>query len=68
MKINLSTIIAVTWTVYLGSCIYNMASGIQPTWVSVICPATLLVLKCWMDVICDKAIESAFKSEDNQDR
>jgi hypothetical protein len=47
-----------------------MASGVQPTWVSVICPATLLALKCWADVICDKIIESAFKKEeeDNQDR
>ena len=68
MTINFSTVIAVIWTVYLGSCIYNMASGVQPTWVSVICPATLLALKCWADVICDKIIESAFKSEDNQDR
>lgn len=68
MTINFSTVTAVIWTVYLGSCIYNMASGVQPTWVSVICPATLLALKCWADVICDKIIESAFKSEDNQDR
>ena len=68
MKINSSTVTAVIWTVFLGSCIYNMAAGVQPTWVSVICPATLLALKCWADVICDKIIESAFKSEDNQDR
>lgn len=68
MTINASTVSAVIWTVFLGSCIYNMASGGQPTWVSVICPATLLALKCWADVICDKIIESAFKSEDNQDR
>ena len=68
MTINASTISAVIWTVFLGSCIYNMASGNQPTWVSVLCPATLLALKCWADVICDKIIESAFKSEDNQDR
>ena len=68
MTINLSTVTAVIWTVFLGSCIYNMASGVQPTWVSVICPATLLALKCWADVICDKIIESAFKSEDNQDK
>ena len=67
MKINSSTVTAVIWTVYLGSCIYNMASGAQPTWISVLCPATLLALKCWADVICDKIIESAFKSEDNQD-
>lgn len=68
MTINASTVTAVIWTVYLGGCIYNMASGVQPTWVSVICPATLLALKCWMDVICDKAIESAFRNEDNQDK
>ena len=68
MTINSSTVTAVIWTVYLGSCIYNMASGVQPTWVSVLCPATLLALKCWADVICVKIIESAFKSEDNQDR
>jgi hypothetical protein len=70
MTINAPTISAVIWTVFLGSCIYNMASGVQPTWVSVICPATLLALKCWADVICDKIIESAFKKEeeDNQDR
>lgn len=70
MTINAPTISAVIWTVFLGSCIYNMASGVQPIWVSVICPATLLALKCWADVICDKIIESAFKKEeeDNQDR
>jgi hypothetical protein len=71
MKINSSTVIAVIWTVYLGSCIYNMASGVQPTWVSVICPATLLAIKCWADVICDKIIASTLeelKEEDNQDR
>lgn len=68
MTINASTVSAVIWTVFLGSCIYNMASGVQPTWVSVICPATLLTIKCWADVICDKAIEAVFRNEDNQDR
>ena len=67
MTINASTVSAVIWTVFLGSCIYNMAAGVQPTWVSVLCPATLLALKCWADVICDKIIESAFKNENNQD-
>lgn len=68
MTINASTVTAVIWTVYLGGCIYNMASGVQPTWVSVLCPATLLALKCWADVICDKIIESVFRNEDNQDK
>ena len=68
MTINASTVSAVIWTVYLGAHIYNMASGVQPTWVSVICPATLLALKCWADVICDKIIESVIRNEDNQDR
>lgn len=68
MKINTSTVTAVIWTVFLGSCIYNMASGVQPTWMSVLCPATLLALKCWADVICDKIIESAFRNEDDQNK
>ena len=68
MTINASTVCAVFWTVFLGSCIYNMASGVQPIWVSVLCPATLLALKCWADAICDKIIMSALKEEeDNQD-
>lgn len=67
MTINASTVSAVIWTVFLGSCIYNMAAGVQPTWMSVLCPATLLALKCWADVICDKIIESAFRNENNQD-
>lgn len=73
MTINASTVSAVIWTVFLGSCIYNMAAGVQPTWVSVLCPATLLTIKCWADAICDKILMNALENateenEDNQDR
>ena len=73
MTINASTVSAVIWTVFLGACIYNMASGVQPTWVSVLCPATLLALKYWADVICDKILMNALENateenENNQDR
>lgn len=46
--------LAICWTLVFIADIISAVSGAAPTWVTVFCPLSVLVLNCWVDYIVEK--------------
>lgn len=46
---GMKLILAILWTVIAAMDIAQAVAGMTPTWVSVFCPLSIVVLDSWMD-------------------